>query len=160
VKLDDPVVDALQCRNVKICTLSRYYLGPQTRHAPVLGYGAVDLPEMCRGHAATASCTSALESADTMNASHTSMIGIPSVPKGQFCPQFRNDSGVKEIHIGVREFECIGATPPQDHPHVYLEIGNCDRILCPYCSTMFHFDPSLHNFEADPPESLFRIGPQ
>lgn len=90
-----------------------------------------------------------------MNISRTSMIGMPA-PKGQICPQFRNDGGVKEIRIGVKEFECIGATPPQDHPHVYLETGIQDKILCPYCSTMFCFDPSLQKFEADPPESLFR----
>jgi uncharacterized Zn-finger protein len=28
----------------------------------------------------------------------------------------KNDRGVPEIWIGVREFNCI---PPQDHPHVY-----------------------------------------
>jgi uncharacterized Zn-finger protein len=91
-----------------------------------------------------------------MNILQTSMIGIPSAPKGQICPQFGNDDGVKEIRIGAKEFECIGATPPQDHPHVYLELGNQDKILCPYCSTMFRFDSNLQTFEANPPESLFR----
>jgi hypothetical protein len=28
--------------------------------------------------------------------------------------KFRNDRGVPEICIGVREFECIGVSPPQD----------------------------------------------
>jgi hypothetical protein len=42
-------MDALLCRNVKMHTLRRYYLGPQTKHGLVLGYGAVDLPEMRRG---------------------------------------------------------------------------------------------------------------
>ena len=92
----------------------------------------------------------------TMNTSHTSIIGMPSTRKGQICPQYRNDYGAKEIRIGAKEFECIGATPPQDHPHVYLEFGNEEKILCPYCSTMFRFDSSLQTFEADPPESLFR----
>jgi uncharacterized Zn-finger protein len=92
-----------------------------------------------------------------MNTSHTSIIGLPGAPKGQICPQFRNDGGVKEIHIGAREFECIGATPPQDHPHVYLEMGKDDWFLCPYCSTKFRFDSSLHEFEADPPECVFRV---
>jgi uncharacterized Zn-finger protein len=31
-------------------------------------------------------------------------------------PKFRNDRGVPEICIGVREFKCIGVSPPQDHP--------------------------------------------
>ena len=91
-----------------------------------------------------------------MKASHTSIIGKPAAPKGHSCLQLRNDLGVKEIRVGVREFECIGTTPPQDHPHVYLQMGNQDEILCPYCSTMFRFDPGLQTVEADPPESLFR----
>jgi uncharacterized Zn-finger protein len=92
---------------------------------------------------------------EPMKASHTSIIGIPAAPKGHTCPQFRNDRGVKEIRIGTREFECIGQTPPQDHPHVYLQMGEQDEILCPYCCTKFRFDPTLQSVEADPPESLF-----
>ena len=38
-------------------------------------------------------------------------------------PKFRNDRGVPEICIGVREFECIGVSPPQDHPHIYIDMG-------------------------------------
>jgi GntR family transcriptional regulator / MocR family aminotransferase len=45
----ESVAQALQPRNVKIHTLSRYYLGLQTRHGLVFGYGAVDLPEIRRG---------------------------------------------------------------------------------------------------------------
>ena len=57
--------------------------------------------------------------------------------------KFRNDNGVPEIRIGVREFECIGETPPQDHPHIYINMGAADAILCPYCGTRFVFDPRL-----------------
>ncbi|MEC8029878.1 MAG: zinc-finger domain-containing protein, partial [Pseudomonadota bacterium] len=38
-------------------------------------------------------------------------------------PKFKNDKGVKEITIGVREFECIGASAPHDHPHIFLDMG-------------------------------------
>ena len=69
--------------------------------------------------------------------------------------KFRNDNGVPEIHIGVREFECIGVSPPQDHPHIYLDMGNDDTIRCPYCATLFRFDPRLGPGEADPPDCLF-----
>ena len=58
-------------------------------------------------------------------------------------PKFRNDRGVPEICIGVREFECIGVSPPQDHPHIYIDMGEADTILCPYCGTRFRFDPRL-----------------
>jgi len=69
--------------------------------------------------------------------------------------KFRNDRGVPEICIGVREFECIGESPPQDHPHVYINMGEADAILCPYCGTRFRFDPRLTPLGADPPDSLF-----
>ena len=38
--------------------------------------------------------------------------------------QFKNDKGVKEITIGVREFECIGASAPYDHPHIFLDMNS------------------------------------
>jgi uncharacterized Zn-finger protein len=58
-------------------------------------------------------------------------------------PTFKNDRGVPEICIGVKEFMCIGETPPQDHPHVYINMGEADTILCPYCATRFRFNPGL-----------------
>ena len=67
-------------------------------------------------------------------------------------PKFRNDRGVPEICIGVREFECIGVSPPQDHPHIYIDMGGADTILCPYCGTCFHFDPRLRPLDAEPPD--------
>jgi uncharacterized Zn-finger protein len=48
------------------------------------------------------------------------------------CPKFRNDCGVPEIFIGMREFMCIGESPPQHHPYVYSSMGQADTILCPY----------------------------
>jgi len=69
--------------------------------------------------------------------------------------KFRNDRGVSEISIGVREFKCIGMSPPQDHPHVYINMAEADTILCPYCVTRFRFDPGLAPLEVDPPDSFF-----
>ena len=69
--------------------------------------------------------------------------------------KFRNNRGVREICIGVKEFKCIGESPPQDHPHIYINMGEADTILCPYCGTGFRFDPRLTLLEADPPDSLF-----
>jgi hypothetical protein len=45
--------------------------------------------------------------------------------------------------------------PPQDHPHIYLNMGDASDIVCPYCSTLFHFDPSLGAHEADPPDCAY-----
>jgi uncharacterized Zn-finger protein len=69
--------------------------------------------------------------------------------------KLRNDRGIPEICIGVREFECIGESPPQDHPHVYINMGEADTILCPYCGTRFSFDSRLTPLDAAPPDSLF-----
>ena len=67
-------------------------------------------------------------------------------------PHFINDKGVDRIAIGVKEFQCMGATPPFDHPHVYLDMGDATEIICPYCSTLYRHDPALEPFAARPPE--------
>lgn len=69
--------------------------------------------------------------------------------------KFRNDRAVEEIRIEVREFNCIGVSPPHDHPHVYINMGDRDTILCPYCATRYRYDPRLPPFEANPRDSLF-----
>jgi uncharacterized Zn-finger protein len=70
-------------------------------------------------------------------------------------PKFHNEIGVPIVRVGCREFECIGAIPPQDHPHIYLNMGDASGIVCPYCSTLFHFDPSLGAHEADPADCAY-----
>ncbi len=70
-------------------------------------------------------------------------------------PHFHNDIGVEKIHIGVKEFQCMGAKPPMDHPHVYLDMGADDQIVCPYCSTLFIYDANLRPDQTDPPYCLF-----
>ena len=54
-------------------------------------------------------------------------------------PKISNDDGASEVFVSVKEFECIGAEPPYDHPHVYLDMGSEDEIICPYCSTRFRY---------------------
>ena len=71
---------------------------------------------------------------------------------GSGYPKFRNDRGVPEICIGVKEFECIGVSPPHDHPHIYINMREADTIPCPYCGTRFRFDPRLTPLDADPPD--------
>jgi uncharacterized Zn-finger protein len=58
-------------------------------------------------------------------------------------PHFHNTPGVAVIETGAREFMCIGELPPFDHPHVYLDMGDAEEIICPYCSTLFRHDPTL-----------------
>ena len=33
-------------------------------------------------------------------------------------PHFHNEPGVAVIEIGAKEFMCVGALPPFDHPHI------------------------------------------
>jgi uncharacterized Zn-finger protein len=67
-------------------------------------------------------------------------------------PHFHNDIGVAVIEIGAKEFMCVGALPPLDHPHVFLDMGGDTDIICPYCSTLFRFDATLAANAARPAE--------
>ncbi|MBH0236995.1 zinc-finger domain-containing protein [Methylobrevis albus] len=67
-------------------------------------------------------------------------------------PHFHNDAGVDVILVGAREFMCIGAKPPFDHPHVFLDMGSDNEKICGYCSTLYRYDPSLKAGAAVPAE--------
>jgi uncharacterized Zn-finger protein len=69
---------------------------------------------------------------------------------GPLVPHFANDQGAGKIHIGVKEFQCMGARPPHDHPHVYLDMGADSQIVCPYCSTLFVRESHLAPDETEP----------
>lgn len=66
-------------------------------------------------------------------------------------PHFHNTEGVDAITIGAREFMCIGALPPFDHPHIYIDLGGGDEAICAYCSTVYRFDPKLDPRDSVPP---------
>ncbi|MEO0810080.1 MAG: zinc-finger domain-containing protein [Pseudomonadota bacterium] len=65
-------------------------------------------------------------------------------------PHLANDAGAERIIIGVKEFKCMGARPPYDHPHVYLDMGADSQIICPYCSTLYIYDARLATNETEP----------
>ena len=69
-------------------------------------------------------------------------------------PHFQNDAGVDRIEIGVREFKCIGANPPFDHPHIFIDLGDDDEAVCSYCSTVYRFNANLAPTETVPPGHL------
>jgi uncharacterized Zn-finger protein len=66
-------------------------------------------------------------------------------------PHFHNEAGIVSIGIGAREFMCVGALPPFDHPHIFIDMGDAEDAVCPYCSTVYHFDPSLDPAQSEPP---------
>src|SRR3954454_19278420 len=71
-------------------------------------------------------------------------------------PHFHNDAGVSIIEIGSKEFMCVGANPPFDHPHVFLDLGDDNEIICPYCSTLYRYAPDLGAGQARPPECVVK----
>ena len=70
-------------------------------------------------------------------------------------PKFKNDSGLPEIFVGVKEFTCVGQTPPHDHPHIYHAMGDEDFIYCLYCNTKFIHRADLKPDETDPPGNYY-----
>jgi uncharacterized Zn-finger protein len=74
---------------------------------------------------------------------------------GNTIPHFQNDAGHSAIDIGVKEFMCVGASPPFDHPHVFLDMGSDSEKVCPYCSTLFRFNAALDAGETRPEGCLY-----
>jgi uncharacterized Zn-finger protein len=66
-------------------------------------------------------------------------------------PHFHNQPGVPAVRVGAKEFMCIGALPPFDHPHIFIDMGGDTEAICPYCSTRFIYDAALHG-HSDPAE--------
>ena len=71
-------------------------------------------------------------------------------------PHFHNDLGVPSIKIGAKEFMCIGAKPPFDHPHIFIDMGDDKEAICSYCSTHFLYEASLGG-GADPAECAYAV---
>ncbi|MCA1406848.1 zinc-finger domain-containing protein [Ensifer sp. IC3342] len=74
---------------------------------------------------------------------------------GHSIPHFQNDGGHQAIEIGVKEFMCTGASVPFDHPHIFIDMGDDNEKVCPYCSTLYRYNPSLKATETNPPGCLF-----
>ena len=70
-------------------------------------------------------------------------------------PHFHNSMGVAAIEIGTKEFMCIGAKPPHDHPHVFLDMGTAGEIICPYCSTLYRHNKKLGAQAAQPADAVW-----
>jgi uncharacterized Zn-finger protein len=74
---------------------------------------------------------------------------------GHGIPHFQNDGGHRTIEIGVKEFMCVGASVPYDHPHVFLDMGDDNEKVCPYCSTLYRYNPGLKATQTDPAGCTF-----
>ena len=70
-------------------------------------------------------------------------------------PHFHNQPGLPRVKIGAHRFMCIGALPPFDNPHIFIDMGEATESVCPYCSTLYVFDAALHG-HSDPAECEYR----
>ena len=61
------------------------------------------------------------------------------IMKNQQIPKITNDGGKKTLTIKYKKFNCLGAKPPHDHPHTFLDIGSKLEIICPYCGTLYKY---------------------
>jgi uncharacterized Zn-finger protein len=68
-------------------------------------------------------------------------------------PHFQNQMGLPAIEVGAREFMCIGALPPFDHPHIFIDMGADTEAVCPYCSTLYKHNPKLGLTESIPADA-------
>jgi uncharacterized Zn-finger protein len=84
------------------------------------------------------------------------LCSIEDVMASSGVPHFHNDPGVREIKVGSREFMCIGATPPFDHPHIFIDMGTDSEAICSYCGTLYKYDASLSEGEAEPEACLWQ----
>lgn len=41
------------------------------------------------------------------------------------------------LHVSSKKVSCDGGSGSSKHPLVYLNMGNKDSIVCPYCSKTF-----------------------
>ena len=71
-------------------------------------------------------------------------------------PHFHNTEGLKRIEVGSKEFMCVGALPPFDHPHIYLDMGKDDDIVCPYCSTHYVYSSALIAGTSQPLSAVYQ----
>ncbi|HVZ14893.1 MAG TPA: zinc-finger domain-containing protein [Bauldia sp.] len=71
-------------------------------------------------------------------------------------PHYQNSTGDRAITIGVKEFMCIGAEPPFDHPHIFIDMGDEDEKVCPYCSTLYRYRSGMPAEQTEPPGHLWR----
>ena len=69
-------------------------------------------------------------------------------------PIYKNDIGAKVIKIGVKNFMCMGETPPRDHPWMFITMKNKDSVNCLYCNTIFKYDSAL-SFEITQPAECY-----
>ena len=70
-------------------------------------------------------------------------------------PHFHNTPGVPSIRVGAHEFMCMGALPPFDHPHIFIDMGKDSETVCSYCSTHYVYNSRLAPGTSEPLSAIF-----
>ncbi len=70
-------------------------------------------------------------------------------------PHFHNTQGLPRIEVGSKEFMCIGALPPFDHPHIYIDMGKENEAVSSYCSTLYVFSEKLSPGTSEPLSAIY-----
>lgn len=70
-------------------------------------------------------------------------------------PHFHNTEGLPRIEVGSKEFQCIGALPPFDHPHIFIDMGKDTEVVCPYCSTLYVYNSKLTPGTSNPLSAIY-----
>ena len=66
--------------------------------------------------------------------------------------------GTDDVKLaGAKEFECIGVSPPHDHPHVYIDMANQDTQSSVH--TVGHVSASIRNWGHSRPIRLTAYSP-
>ncbi len=71
-------------------------------------------------------------------------------------PHFHNSDGLERIEVGSKEFMCVGALPPFDHPHIFIDMGKDNEVVCPYCSTLYVYNAQLAAGTSEPLSAIFQ----
>tara|TARA_Y100001935_G_C17206346_1_gene457763 strand:- start:358 stop:534 length:177 start_codon:yes stop_codon:yes gene_type:complete len=55
-------------------------------------------------------------------------------------PDIKDDTSINVEVVSSKKVSCDGGGGALGHPRVFLEMGNEDQIVCPYCSKLFKFN--------------------
>jgi uncharacterized Zn-finger protein len=71
-------------------------------------------------------------------------------------PHFHNQPGVPQVRVSAKEFMCVGALPPFDHPHIFIMpmTRRCTGAACrPIVFSIRVAMPETSQHGAEPPRS-------
>ena len=52
-------------------------------------------------------------------------------------PEIKKDKHQEIEYTNSKKMSCNGLDGPLGHPKVYLDMGDKNQIICPYCSKLF-----------------------